>query len=67
MQFGETLRLLMEESNVTSRQLAKELRIPITMVNNFTHCKLEPDLELLKRIAAYFDVSTEMGKRTFIS
>jgi transcriptional regulator with XRE-family HTH domain len=59
MQFGEILRLLMEESNVKPKQLAKDLRISITMMNSYIRCQQVPDFDLLKRIAAYFDVSTD--------
>ena len=56
MKFGETLRLLMETHNIAHKQLAKVLRISITMLNNYTHCILEPDFDTLKRIAAFFEV-----------
>ena len=59
MQFGEILQLLMDENNVAPRQLAKALRISLLMLKNFTRCVDEPDLDLLKRMAAYFHVSTD--------
>jgi len=59
MQFGKNLRLLMEENDVTSKQLAKTLRVSITMLHNYTRCVLEPDFDTLKRVAAFFDVSTD--------
>jgi len=59
MNFGHILQLLMDENEITPRQLAKALRISLVMLNNFTRCIDEPDFGLLKRIAAYFHVSTD--------
>ena len=59
MQFGEILQQLMDENEVTPRQLAKALRISIVMLKNFTRCIYEPNFDLLKRMAAYFHVSTD--------
>jgi len=59
MKFGEVLCLLMEAHNVTPKQLAKVLRISITMLTNYTRCILEPDFDTLKRIAAFFEVRTD--------
>ena len=59
MKFGENLRLLMEENNITPKQLAKTLRVSITMLHNYTRCLLEPDFDTLKRMADYFHVSTD--------
>ena len=59
MQFNEILRLLMEENNVTSRQLAKDLRVPRYMLDHFARGTAEPDLNTLKRVASYFRVSTD--------
>ena len=59
MKFGEVLQSLLEEYEWTPREVAEGLRIPITMMNSFLRCQQEPDIELLKRIAAYFDVSMD--------
>jgi len=59
MKFGETLQLLMEAHSITPKQLAKALRISIVMLNNYTHCILEPDYDTLKHIAAFFEVRTD--------
>ena len=56
MKFGETLRMLMEAHDITPKQLAKVLRVSIVMLNNYTHCILEPDYDTLKRIAAFFEM-----------
>jgi transcriptional regulator with XRE-family HTH domain len=59
MQFGQILQYLMDENNIAPRQLAKALCISHLMVKNFTLCVDEPTLDTLKRIAAYFHVSTD--------
>ena len=59
MRFNEILRLLMAEHDVTSRQLAKELRIPRYMLDHFARGTEEPGFDTLKRMAAYFCVSTD--------
>ncbi|MDR2687480.1 MAG: helix-turn-helix domain-containing protein [Oscillospiraceae bacterium] len=56
MIFGEILQLLMEENNITPKQLARHLRISATILNNYTRCVSEPDFDTLKRIAASFEV-----------
>ena len=59
MQFGEILQQLMDENKITPRQLARALRISIVMLKNFTRCIYEPDFDLLKRMAAFFHVTTD--------
>ena len=59
LEFNEILKLLMDENEVTPRQLAKALRISLLMLNTFTSGRYEPDIDLLKRMAAYFHVSTD--------
>ncbi|MCL2495643.1 MAG: helix-turn-helix transcriptional regulator [Oscillospiraceae bacterium] len=59
MQFGQILQQLMEENEITPRQLAKALRISLVMINNFTCGADDPNLDLLKRMATYFHVSTD--------
>jgi len=49
----------MAENNVTSRQLAKELRIPRYILDHFVRGIEEPDFDTLKHVAAYFRVSTD--------
>jgi len=59
LQFNQILRHLMEENAITPRQLAKALRISLVMINNFTCGADEPDIGLLKHMAAFFHVSTD--------
>ena len=56
MNFGEVLQSLLEEYEWTPEEVAEGLRIPVTMMNSFLRCQQEPDIELLKHIAAHFDV-----------
>lgn len=59
MQFGDILRHLIEENNLTQRQLGLELNIAPTTIGNYVRNIREPDYETLKIIAAYFNVSTD--------
>jgi len=42
------MRRLMEIHSIAPKQLAKVLRVSITMLNNYTYCILEPDFDTLK-------------------
>ncbi len=59
MQFKDILQELMDENEIAPRQLAKALRISLLMLKNYTRGTDEPNIELLKRMAAYFRVSTD--------
>jgi len=59
MKFGKVLQLLMEENDVTLRQLSEDLHISQSMLNNFIRCIWEPDFKTLKGVADYFQVSTD--------
>lgn len=59
MTFGNILRELLEENNITQKQLAAELNIAATTVGNYIRGIREPDFEILKLIASYFNVTTD--------
>jgi len=59
MKFGEILQLLMQEKDITLRQLSGGLHISQAMLSAFIRCAREPDIKTLKRIANYFRVSTD--------
>jgi len=59
MDFGDRLRWLIEENDLTQKQLASMLEIPPTTLNNYVIRQSEPDFAMLKRIAIHFDVSTD--------
>lgn len=59
MHFGNTLRRLLEEHDLTQKKLAADLNLGATTVGNYVRGVREPDLETLRRFAVYFGVSTD--------
>lgn len=59
MTFGQKLKELMEERDLTQRQLGKELNIAATTLNGYANDYREPDFQTLAMIAHYFQVSTD--------
>ncbi|MCL2299728.1 MAG: helix-turn-helix domain-containing protein [Firmicutes bacterium] len=59
MQFGDILRWLIDENDLKQKQLAEELHIAPSTLGSYVLNTHEPDFALLKRIAAYFHVSTD--------
>lgn len=59
MQFGDILRELLEEAEITQKQLATELNLLPATLGRYIRNEREPDIETIKRIAKYFDVSTD--------
>ncbi len=59
MNFGDGLRTLLEERNITQKQLATDLNIAPSTIGGYVQNTSEPDFETLKRLAKYFDVSTD--------
>ncbi len=59
MRFHEKLRLLIEERNMTQKQLAKDLNIAPSTMGGYVQGSSEPDFETLKKLADYFMVSTD--------
>ena len=57
--FNERLRELREENNLTQVKLAKELFIDQRSLSFYEIGKYEPNLDTLKKIAIYFNVSTD--------
>ena len=53
------LRELLEEKELSQKQLAEDLNISASAVGNYVRNNREPDFETLKKIAAYFHVSTD--------
>ena len=60
MNIGSKLRYLIEEANITQRQLADALHISPSALNGYINQGKEPDYATLVRIADYFHTSTEM-------
>jgi len=59
MKFGDTLRSLLEERFITQKKMAQDLSIAATTLSGYVQNNSEPDFETLKRIAKYFDVTTD--------
>lgn len=56
---GKRLRLLREELNLKQTELAEQLKINRVTYNRYETGEREPDLETLKKIANFFNVSTD--------
>lgn len=59
MNFGERLLLLLDEHDISQKQLAKDLGITYTTFNGYVNNKRECDFDTLKCIAAYLNTSTD--------
>lgn len=59
MSFSVRLENLIEENNITQKQLSIELHIAATTLNGYVNNHREPDFHTLVRLARYFDVSTD--------
>ncbi len=60
MSFGENIKFLMDSQNISQKQLAQELNISASALGNYIRNVREPDFQILKRIATYFNVSTDL-------
>ena len=59
MTFGNRLKFLMEERQVSQKEVAKQLNIAPSTLNGYTNDYREPDFRVLSSLASYFDVSTD--------
>lgn len=59
MRFGDILRELLEERELTQKQLAADLHLASSTLGNYIRNIREPDYHTLKSIADYFGVSTD--------
>ncbi len=59
MKFGDVLRQLLDDNDITQKQLANDLNIGTTTIGNYVRGLREPDFETLKLIANYFNVSVD--------
>lgn len=59
MSFGHNLRTLIEERNMTQKELAMQLNIAPSTMGSYVQNTREPDFDTLKLLAKYFDVSTD--------
>ena len=59
MSFGEKLRNLIEERDMTQKELAAQLNIAPSTMGSYVQNAREPDFATLKSIAKFFDVSID--------
>lgn len=59
MSFGNNLRTLIEENNLTQKEVAKQLNIAPSTLGSYVQNKREPDFSTLKRLSEYFKVSVD--------
>lgn len=59
MTFSDILRLLIEERGITQKKLAGDLHIAVSTLGGYAQGTSEPDFDTLKRLAEYFEVSTD--------
>lgn len=59
MKFGARLENLLEERNISQKQLSRELHIAPSTLNGYLRRNREPDFTTLIELAEYFDVSTD--------
>lgn len=59
MSFGDNLRELIEERDLTQKELAKQLNIAPSTMGSYVQNTREPDFDTLKLLASYFNVSTD--------
>ena len=66
MNFGDRLRILIDERGITQKELASQLNIAPSTVSSYVQNTREPDFTTLKSLAIYFSVSIDylLGCRT---
>lgn len=59
MKFSDKLRFLIEERNLTQKQVAQDLNIAPSTMGGYVQGMSQPDFDTLKVLAEYFDVTTD--------
>jgi len=59
MKFAETLRQLIEEANISQKELAREIKMSPSTLANYVQGSRSPDYDTLMSIAGYFNVTTD--------
>lgn len=59
MKFNEILKQLIEDAEISQKQLAYDLNIGASTIGNYIRGIREPDFDTLKAIASYFNVSCD--------
>ena len=59
MEFAEVLRQLIEDSEISQRKLASEIKMSPSTLANYVQGARYPDYDTLMSIARYFNVTTD--------
>ena len=59
MKFAEILRQLIEDSDISQKQLAHEIQLSPSTLANYVQGSRSPDYDTLMAIARYFTVTTD--------
>jgi len=59
MKLGETLKILLEQHNISQKKLAADLFLTPSTLGNYVQSTREPDYNTLIKIADYFHVTTD--------
>ena len=59
MKFGDRLKVLIEEREITQKELAAQMNIAPSTVSSYVQNTREPDFKTLIEIARYFGVSRD--------
>lgn len=59
MTLGEKLRILLEERDMTQKEMAAKLNIAASTMGSYVQNTREPDFATLKLLAKFFNVSTD--------
>ena len=59
MKLGEKLRKLRKDRKLTQKELAEKLSVNMSHLNRIENSKCQPSIEMLKKFAEFFGVSTD--------
>ena len=59
MKFNEKLKMLIDEQEITQKELASKLKIPVSTFGGYVQGTSEPDFQTLILLADYFNVTTD--------
>ncbi len=59
MDFGDRLRELLSERNISQRDFATAIGVAASTAGNYVNGVRKPDYETLRKVAQYFHVSTD--------
>lgn len=59
MNYGQKIAQLRKDANLTQAQLGKQLNVSAQAVSKWEHSQAEPDLTMICKLCALFDISTD--------